>query len=64
MRRRHMLDAYIIDRIREEREQRRREGALVPLHKEVPRPPRGADDDTDRDDTPAERGSVVIDFQL
>ncbi len=60
-----MLDAYIIDRIRREREAERNRGALVPLHIEAPeeRPP---DDATD--EVPAEeerdRGSVIIDFGL
>ncbi len=58
-----MLDAYIIDRIRREREEERRDGALVPLHIEVPRP---VDSDREREKRvdDHERGSVVIDFQL
>lgn len=59
-----MLDAYIIDRIRRERERGRRDGALVPLHIEPPRPdPRPRRRDEREEDQP-ERGSTVIDFQV
>jgi len=58
-----MLDAYIIDRIREEREKESRDGSLIPLHIEIPRPPRPERPAEDRDDK-SERGSSVIDFQL
>lgn len=61
-----MLDAYIIDQIRREREQEdRREGSQIPLYIE----------DIDRPDSPrkpkpekaperSDRGSVDIDFQV
>jgi len=61
-----MLDAYIIDRIRREREQDRDD--RIPLHIEPPPPPdpRADDDesgdDADRNDGGGKRGSVVIDF--
>ena len=59
-----MLDAYIIDRIRREQEERQR-GALVPLHIEAPKPPPPPrPDEDDKDDREPERGSVVIDFHL
>lgn len=58
-----MLDAYIIDRIQQERRrEQQRDGAFVPLHIEVPR--------EDRDPEPisreeeVERGSTEIDFRL
>jgi hypothetical protein len=68
-----MLDAYIINRIRRERE---REGAQVPLRIEVPLPPAPPPTSPGRprsgswDDRPEEgggypdRGSVHIDFRL
>jgi hypothetical protein len=66
-----MLDAYIIDRIRRERE---REGAQVPLRIEVPLPPTPPPPTPGRprpgswDDRPDEgysdRGSVHIDYRL
>ncbi|MEZ4321059.1 MAG: hypothetical protein R3F61_26505 [Myxococcota bacterium] len=59
-----MLDAYIIDRIRREREKESRDGALVPLHIEVPRPPPSAEPPPEDRDEKQERGSVIIDFQL
>ena len=59
-----MLDAYIIERIRREREREsERDGALVPLRIEVPEvpddlpPPVAKKNDEDR-------GSVIIDFNL
>jgi hypothetical protein len=59
-----MLDAYIIDRIRQERADRLRRESQIPLHIETPRVPLEPDHrQTDRD-TPSERGSVVIDFQV
>ena len=61
-----MLDAYIIERIRREREREsERDGALVPLRIEVPeipediQPPAAKRKEEDED-----RGSVVIDFNL
>ena len=57
-----MLDAYIIDRIRREREERdRREGSQIPLyiedikHSENHRKP-------EQDSERSEKGSVKIDF--
>jgi hypothetical protein len=60
-----MLDAYIIERIRRERERERNDGAFVPLHIEPPREERPPLPD-ERDDRPKdeERGSVIIDFSL
>jgi len=58
-----MLDAYIIDRIRRERERARRDGAQLPLHIEPPRPDRRPAADEKPEDRP-ERGSVVIDFHV
>lgn len=55
-----MLDAYIIDRIRREREQSRK-GAQVPLHIEVPRPP-PPPENREREEDRGDRGSTVIDF--
>lgn len=58
-----MLDAYIIERIRRERDTDRQRGAVVPLHIEVPRPtPESADES--RDDRKDDRGSTVVDYQL
>lgn len=61
-----MLDAYIIERIRREREREsERDGALVPLRIEVPDipedalPPAAKKQEQDED-----RGSTVIDFNL
>lgn len=56
-----MLDAFIIDRIRRQPEQR--DGALVPLHIEVPRPPPEPEprrSELDRE----ERGITEIDFSI
>lgn len=57
-----MLDSYIIDRIRREREINREQGVMVPLRIRVPE---------DRPETPPadrkeerERGSTDIDFLL
>ena len=61
-----MLDAYIIDRIRKEREEQERRQSRVPLHIEPP-PGGGPDDERDRSDgagDQGDRGSVVIDFHL
>lgn len=71
-----MLDAYIIDRIRKEREAREQEDRRIPLHIEnhVEWPPDESDserpdrsdrsDRHDRPDSPTDRGSVIIDFQV
>ena len=59
-----MLDAYIIDRIRRERDEARRQ-TQVPLHIERPPPeapvPEGPRPSDDRE---PDRGSIVIDFHL
>lgn len=57
-----MLDAYIIERIRRERERSRKE-PFVPLHIEDTRR-RPAPDERQDDSQEPKRGSVVIDFQL
>lgn len=59
-----MLDAYIIDRIRRERERARRDGAQVPLYIEPPRPDRRPPADDEPEVEKPERGSVVIDFHV
>lgn len=57
-----MLDAYIIDRIRRERDRVREHDDRIPLHIEPPRaPPR---DEDRREDEEQKRGSTVIDFRL
>lgn len=56
-----MLDAYIIERIRRERDTEKERGSLIPLHIEVPRHRPDAHDERKEDE---ERGSVVVDFQL
>jgi hypothetical protein len=58
-----VLDAYIIDRIRRERDRDREEGAFVPLRIEPP--PRAATPPPQEErEQENERGSVVIDFTL
>lgn len=62
-----MLDAYIIDRIRRERERARQRDQRVPLHIEPPRAPDDASDDSRGhvpDEDEPKRGSIVIDFQV
>jgi hypothetical protein len=56
-----MLDAYIIERIRRERERAQQDGAFVPLHIErhPPTDPRRPDEKQE-----PERGSTVIDFSV
>lgn len=56
-----MLDAFIIDRIRRDRERARRE-ERVPLRPERPMPP-PPERERPRDDRP-DTGSVEIDFHL
>ena len=59
-----MLDAYIIDRIRREREEKeRRDGSFVPLRIDVPDQPRQptVEDEGEKRDRD---GSVIIDFRL
>lgn len=61
-----MLDAYIIERIRREREREsQRDGAFIPLRIEVPEvkdegPPPAAKKKEGEED----RGSIIIDFNL
>ena len=69
-----MLDAFIIERIRQEREQR--DSGLRPLRIHVPRPeedPRWEDQPRDEDprrrqqddkDSDSERGVVIIDYNI
>ena len=61
-----MLDAYIIDRIRRERDQAQRRSSQVPLYSdptpEVPEEP--SEPRQRREPESPDRGSVVIDFQL
>lgn len=58
-----MLDAYIIDRIRKEKERREQHDRRIPLHIEnhVERPAEREDRDRHEE---GERGSVIIDFQV
>ena len=60
-----MLDAYIIDRLRRERESR--EPARAPLRIEVPRPevnPEEAPPRRDAEEDVQERGIAIIDFTI
>ena len=57
-----MLDSFIIDRIRRERE-REREIGQIPLRIERP-PSRPPPDERPEPEVELPRGSVVIDFQL
>lgn len=59
-----MLDAFIIDKIRRERESR--EQSRVPLQIEVPRPHGRAPEDLGRreHEEDQERGVVIIDFTI
>jgi hypothetical protein len=56
-----MLDAFIIDHIRREREAEKERGSLIPLRIEVPRPAPDAAPEAREDE---ERGSADIDFQI
>jgi hypothetical protein len=58
-----MLDAYIIDRIRREREQR--DGERAPLHIEVPSDP-SVEPPHERpmDDERKDRGTTIVDYRL
>lgn len=58
-----MLDAYIIDRIRRERDQSERRNSQLPLHIEPPPERKPAPPPQPQREDP-EHGSVVIDFQL
>lgn len=56
-----MLDAYIIERIRRERDAEKGRGSLIPLHIEVPsQRPESVQEEPEED----ERGSTVVDYQL
>ena len=55
-----MLDAYIIDRIRREQEENRRQ-TQVPLHIERPPPERPTEEEHEER---KDRGTTVIDFHL
>jgi hypothetical protein len=60
-----MLDAFIIDRIRRERQQR--EPSRLPLMVEIPDMPRPRDDRRERrpeTEEEGERGVVIIDFGI
>ena len=57
-----MLDAYIIDRIRREKEKREQNGSFIPLH--VPRRDRPSLPRTEEDADDATRGSVVVDLHV
>lgn len=60
-----MLDAYIIDKIRRERESR--DSVRIPLHIHVPEPTPLPDDrrpQRDDDENRGERGIAIIDFTL
>jgi hypothetical protein len=56
-----MLDAYIIERIRREREIQHEQGTLVPLHIDVPQQRPRKEKPERRDD---EVGSTIVDYQL
>lgn len=59
-----MLDAYIIERIRKQREERR-DGASAPMRIEVPQEqPSAPAHQPDRDEDDSDRGSVIIDFHV
>lgn len=57
-----MLDAYIIERIRREREQRQDERKQIPLYIDE-RPPREPSGDEEKAPG-SERGSVIIDLTV
>ncbi|MFT6142684.1 MAG: hypothetical protein ACJAZO_000779 [Myxococcota bacterium] len=57
-----MLDAYIIDRIRKEREPQK--DGRIPLHIHVPTPPPPDDRAKNRDDESSDRGSEVVDYRM
>ncbi len=59
-----MLDAYIIERIRRERERERRKGSRVPLYIEQTPPPSRPRQRPEGDSDKNDRGSVIIDFQV
>jgi hypothetical protein len=55
-----MLDLYIIDRIRQERERAKREGNRIPLRIERPEPPPPTAQTEEEEEQ--KRGAIVIDF--
>jgi len=61
-----MLDAYIIDRIRREREQERKESGIpLRIERQPPPPPGPPDESThDRPDDHGDVGGDVIDYRL
>lgn len=59
-----MLDAYIIDRIRRERDRSQRRNSQVPLHIEDPQNERRPAPKPQPKHEDPERGSTVIDFHL
>lgn len=61
-----MLDAYIIDRIRREREQERKESGIpLRIERQPPPPPDRRDDRTDEvPDSDGDPGGSVIDYRL
>ena len=60
-----MLDAFIIERIRQDRErERQRDSARQPLRIERGPPPPPEADRRDRDEPSEKRGSTVNDFRL
>lgn len=56
-----MLDAYIIERIRKEKEAERERGALIPLNIRVPRDTPETREERDQHD---DRGTSVVDYKL
>jgi hypothetical protein len=59
-----VLDAYIIDRIRRERDREREEGSFVPLRIEPPPRAAPAEPPVEEREQENERGSIIIDFSL
>ena len=62
-----MLDAFIIDRIRRERQERQdRESQRYPIRIEAPRPDREMDPRWDRreEEQQPERGVAIIDYSI
>lgn len=58
-----MLDVFIIDRIRQQREESRGT-SRAPLHIEIPAPPRPPEQRPKPADEEQERGIAVIDFTI
>lgn len=60
-----MLDAYIINRIRQQGQESLERGASrIPLRIEVPPPPPDDEPRPDRDDADRDRGVAIIDFNI